>query len=215
MRTTGIILDFDGVVVDSIAAHFGAWDAAVRQIFGRPLGEPGSIATLGTRAIAGILAARFGDPSLAGSLVHAKERALADTHVPPLFPGAREFVAAAAARGIPMGIASNSWRRYVHATLARHALEVSVVVCGDEVTRTKPHPDILWACSNALGIEPRERAQMLAFDDAEHGLDAARSAWMRPVGVASLLDADVLHRSGKCAFVVAGLAEALALLEAE
>src|SRR5262249_33431022 len=127
--------------------------------------------------------------------------------------GAREFVAAAAARGIPLGIASNSWRAYVRATLARHRLEVAVVICGDDVTRTKPHPDILWACSNALCVPKEQRGGMLAFDDAEQGLEAARVAGMRPVGVASLVGPDVLRRSGKCEAVVASLADALGLLD--
>jgi HAD superfamily hydrolase (TIGR01509 family) len=100
-----------------------------------------------------------------------------------LLPGVRAFLAALQDRGIPHGIASNSPRAFVGGALAHLGLAVPAVVCGDEVSRGKPHPAIFWDCANRLGVPSTERAGVCVYEDSAHGLHAAKSAGMIPLGV--------------------------------
>jgi beta-phosphoglucomutase-like phosphatase (HAD superfamily) len=67
-----------------------------------------------------------------------------------------------------------------------------VVVTGDEVQRGKPDPAIFVKAAQDLQLNPRE---LIAFEDAQSGVKAARSAGMmcvgiaRPDGASALLDA--------------------------
>ena len=207
-RAAAVILDFDGVVADSLAAHLSAWDHAVRRLFGRSLDDPASIVAYATPTIASILARRYGDPSLASDLARIKADALMTGEIPvPLFAGAKEFLAALAEQGIPHGIASNSSNRFIQAILDRAGVAVATVVGRTDAMRTKPHPDVFWECSNRLKIEPGERGRVLVFEDSLHGLKAAIAAGMIAVGVTTS-HSDAEMRAGGARLVCEGLADA-------
>ena len=55
------------------------------------------------------------------------------------------------------------------------------LVSGDDVERGKPDPEGYLAAANALGFAPSE---CIVIEDAPAGLDAARSAGMRSIGIA-------------------------------
>lgn len=117
--------------------------------------------------------------------------------VPPR-PGAIELLDALDAAGVPIGLASNSERRFVDLVLgsAGVADRFRVVVAGDEVDHPKPAPDLYLAACAGLGVDP---ADAVALEDSPTGVAAARAAGMRVVGVPYLdgitLDADVVAPS--------------------
>lgn len=181
-----VILDFDGVVVDSLGAHLEAWAEAVRLVFQTEVKEPERLAGHATRTIAHILAKEYGAPDRAAALARAKRLALeARFATLPLVRGARELIAELARRGLPHGIASNSAKEFVEPALASLGLKVPVVVTGGDQKRGKPHPDLFWECGNLLGIDPRDRPRVLVFEDSFHGLKAACAAKMIAIGVAT------------------------------
>ncbi len=99
-------------------------------------------------------------------------------------PGAPETVAALAALGLPLAVASASPRQQVLAVLERLGLRaiIGVVAAGDEVARGKPAPDVyLLACAR-LGTDP---ARCVAVEDSGPGLAAAKAAGLRVVAVPS------------------------------
>lgn len=192
-----MLLDFDGVVADSLAAHLAAWDKACQTLFKRPLEDPDSIAKYATPTIASILAKRFGDPTQASDLARVKTRLLVDALVPvPLFPGAAPFIAAMRLAGIPTGVASNAGAPFIRAVLAQHGIELDVVVGRTDAARTKPHPDVFIECARRLGVMSDERSGVVAFDDAPHGIKAALAAGVVAVGVTTGHDAAELMSSG-------------------
>jgi HAD superfamily hydrolase (TIGR01509 family) len=90
----------------------------------------------------------------------------------PWRPGARELLQALGDEGIPCGLVTMSWRRFVDAILP--ALPEGVfgaVVTGDDVVRGKPHPEPYLEGAARLGLPP---AACLALEDSPTG---ARSAW--------------------------------------
>ena len=72
--------------------------------------------------------------------------------------------------------------------LDRHGF-FDAVVGAHDVTRGKPHPDLFLLAAQRMGVDP---AECLVFEDAPHGIEAARRAGMRAVAIATTLPADEL-----------------------
>lgn len=199
MRPTAAILDFDGVIVDSLTAHIESWDDAVRSIFGKNLKDHSELLGHSTRSISHLIAQKFGDRSLAGALAHTKESFLLKRlQSIQLLDNSRYFLETAAKLHIPLGIASNSKTIYVERLLAHHNIQshFQAIVCADQVRFPKPNPDMLWECANRLGINFKLRHNIAAFDDSPHGIEAIKSAGMTPFGIASLNNKTQLSDAG-------------------
>ncbi len=193
-----VLLDFDGVVADSLQAHLDAWNLAVGQMFGRTLEDPQSIAAYATPTIASILAKRYaGDPSQASDLANLKKRIMLGAEVTVhLFPGVKEMLAVLTDREVPFAIASNAPADFIRKILAQHGVEVEVVIGRADAAKAKPFPDVFWEASNRLRVDPKERGRVLVFEDSLHGLEAAIRAGMVPIGVSTHHSAAELSAKG-------------------
>ena len=92
----------------------------------------------------------------------------------PWRPGARELLADLRAHGVPCALVTMSWRRFVEPVVA--ALppgSFDVLVCGDEVSRGKPHPEPYLRAAELLGLGP---AGCLAIEDSPTGAASAEAA---------------------------------------
>ena len=90
--------------------------------------------------------------------------------------------AALAAIDLTTACASNSYRAYVEAALARTGLARFFgdrLFCADSVARPKPAPDVYLAAARALGVVP---AQCLVVEDSVTGITAAAAAGMTVLG---------------------------------
>lgn len=88
--------------------------------------------------------------------------------------GAKELLEALAAERTPMALVTNTARALTDRALnsiGRHYF--SVTVCGDEVPRGKPSPDIYERAAALLGLHP---AVCLAVEDSVTGTAAAEDA---------------------------------------
>jgi sugar-phosphatase len=65
----------------------------------------------------------------------------------------------------------------------------NVFITADDVTRGKPAPDAYQLAAERLQVDPSD---CIVFEDAASGVEAARRAGTRVVGVATSTDADVL-----------------------
>lgn len=94
--------------------------------------------------------------------------------------GGRELLGLLRARSIPCAVATSTQRSRAEDLLARSNVlpELSVVVCGDEIEKGKPAPDIYLRTASHLGVEP---GRCLVFEDSAPGLLAAHRAGMIPV----------------------------------
>jgi HAD superfamily hydrolase (TIGR01509 family) len=105
-------------------------------------------------------------------------------------PGASELIAALRARGMPLGLATNSGREF--ATRALRAAGIydhfDAVVSAEDVERPKPAPDVYLAAAAELGAEPEA---CVGLEDSETGVAAARAAGMTVVGVPSFPGIDL------------------------
>jgi beta-phosphoglucomutase-like phosphatase (HAD superfamily) len=68
-----------------------------------------------------------------------------------------------------------------------------VVVTADDVRRGKPHPEVYLRAAAGLGVDP---SACVVFEDAVVGVQAARAAGMRVIGVTSAHTAEELVQAG-------------------
>ncbi|MER5895951.1 HAD family phosphatase [Streptomyces sp. NPDC001876] len=102
----------------------------------------------------------------------------------PLMPGAARLLAELAAHRVPTALVSASHRRIIDRVLdsvGHH--HFALTVAGDEVTRTKPHPEPYLAAAAGFAAEPRRCA---VIEDTATGVAAAEAAGCRVVAVPSV-----------------------------
>ncbi len=97
-----------------------------------------------------------------------------------LLPGARDLIEGLRRKKIPVAVCSGSRN-------ARHILKklkltgsFDLIITGDDLSRPKPDPEIFLKAAARLRVAP---ADCLVFEDAEAGVEAARKAGMKVVGV--------------------------------
>lgn len=93
----------------------------------------------------------------------------------PLKKGARELLELLSAREIPRCLATSTGRELCGRKLKASGLNghLPMRVCGDDVSRSKPAPDIYLEAASQLGHVPGD---LLVLEDSENGIRAALSA---------------------------------------
>ena len=110
--------------------------------------------------------------------------------------GAKDFVNACRRKGLKLAVASSADRVKVDGNLFEIGLPpelFNAVVCGNEVRRKKPDPEIFLLAAAKLNLPARN---CLVMEDAPSGLGAAKAAGMRAVGVTTSFTAEVLKAAG-------------------
>ncbi|NBM14331.1 HAD family phosphatase [Streptomyces sp. GC420] len=102
----------------------------------------------------------------------------------PLMPGAARLLGELAAHEIPTALVSASHRRIIDRVLKSLGPEhFALSVAGDEVPRTKPHPDPYLLAAAGLDADP---TRCVVVEDTTTGVAAAEAAGCRVVAVPSL-----------------------------
>ena len=184
-----VVLDFDGLILDTETPVFEAWRAAFRGL-GQELSLDDWQHSLGTNGgfdpMARLLDLTGGAVDREAVLREVQEANRRACDAQPLLPGVETLLAEAQGLGLGRAVASSSSRAWVLGWLARHGIgERFQVVCGrDDVARVKPAPDLFLLAAERLGIAP---AACLVFEDSPNGMRAARAAGMRCVAVPNAL----------------------------
>jgi beta-phosphoglucomutase len=189
-----IVFDFDGVIADSEPLHLKAYQQALaaegllldrEEYFARYLG--------------------YDDVGMLQALARDRRLAWTDRHITALvarkgvklqamlegdqvlFPGAADFVRAAAA-AVPIAIASGALRHEIVQIVDAAGLGglFTAVVASGDTPESKPSPaPYLLAferLQDAAG-KPLDRQRCVAIEDSVWGLESARGAGLRCVGV--------------------------------
>ena len=174
-----LIFDLDGVLVDSEPVH---WRASQRLFAPHELTMEEYEPFVGLAIEPYMTWARehFAlDASVEELTARYSEAVTAELESGPIPPldGALELIEAARARGLRVGLASQSIAVWVHPTLRAAGLEVSfdVVVTGDDVERAKPEPHIYRHTARLLGVAPEA---CVAVEDSPAGVQSASAAGM-------------------------------------
>ena len=128
-----------------------------------------------------------------GEAKEAEYRRLAQTHGLTPLPGAAEWVRRLHARGWKQAIASSAPRQNVEVMLRALGLdhEFDAIVGAEDVSAGKPDPQVFLTAAAKLGAPP---GRCVVVEDAAVGIDAARRAGIKSIGVnrARDLQADVV-----------------------
>jgi len=175
----------DGVIVDSNPVHREAWKAFNRR-YGVETTEAMYRFMYGRRNDE-IVRGFFGDhlpaPEVAarGAAKERLYREMIAGKVDGMMPaGLRRFLEAR--RSAPMALASNAEPENIAFVLKESGLAkfFRVVLNGHQVERPKPFPDIYRRAAELLGEPP---GNCIVFEDSYSGVEAARAAGMRVVGL--------------------------------
>ena len=192
-----VVFDMDGVLVDSGAHHRDAWRATFRDLGLTPPSEFWRI-TIGRPADEAVAALFDGvDGAQARRLAEVKRdhyTRLARRGTMPV-AGVTAFVDALARDGVPRAVATSATRRELERVLRVLGLRsrFEVLVTADDVRWGKPHPEVYLKAAAGLGVDP---SGCIVFEDAIVGVQAARAAGMRVIGVTSAHTSEELIRAG-------------------
>ncbi len=199
MAVAGVLFDFDGVLADSLGAHLRAWSEAYQECFKKKLNPEiyRKITGHATSRIAGMLAAEAGERAEADKLMHRKNDWLREnSNAIPLFPGVKDVFSHLRSHSIPFAIASNAPVTFIEPILRENNLKVDVILGRESVPRPKPAPDIYLLAARMLGIHIADHEKTVVFEDSIHGLNAAVSAKMYPIGITSQAEHTELVKGG-------------------
>lgn len=101
-------------------------------------------------------------------------------------PGAARLVAHLRASGVPAAVATSSHRAHFELKSKNHGgifENFGHVVTGCSVSKGKPHPEIFELAASKFDPPPASPANVLVFEDAPVGVEAALAAGMRCVFV--------------------------------
>jgi len=198
MAFEATLFDLDGVLVSTDELHFQSWLRLTREE-GIPFDRARNRLLLGVsrmESLAIVLekAPRPYDPEERQELADRKNRYFLDLTEDlgekDLLPGGRELVRAVREQGIRTAICSGSRNAgYLAERLGLMSL-LDALVDGNDIVRTKPDPQVFLLGAERLRVAPEA---CLVVEDAEVGIQAARAAGMRSLGVGDperLRDAD-------------------------
>ncbi|MGW2617413.1 HAD family hydrolase [Streptomyces sp. NPDC001500] len=182
-----VLLDMDGTLVDTEGFW---WDVEV-EVFaglGHTLDDSWRHVVVGgpmSRSAGFLIEATGADVTLAELAVLLNE-GFEDriTRALPLMPGASRLLAELAEHEVPTALVSASHRRIIDRVLAALGAEnFRLTVAGDEVARTKPHPDPYLFAAVGLGVDP---ARCAVVEDTATGVASAEAAGCHVVAVPSV-----------------------------
>lgn len=201
MEPQAVLIDFDGVIVDTEWAIYQAW-LRTFEAHGHPL--PLEIYTRCIGSDFATWSPKTHLEELTGSAfdwhdLDARRQAeiMADLEGQREMDGVRELLDTLEARGIARAVVSSSSHHWVDGWLEKLGLgdRFQTTVCRGDAPRIKPAPDLYLEAARRLAIAP---GQCLVIEDSLNGVRAARAAGMRawavPNRVTSCLDFSTAER---------------------
>ena len=205
-----ILFDFNGVIIDDEPLQLKAYQTALEGV-GINLTEEQYYTTLGMddRAFVGSAFARAGkdlDEPERQSIIERKSelhRELIKDEL-PLFPGIVTFLKATSRR-YALGLVSMARRMEIDYVLERSRLVglFTVLISAEEVTKHKPDPECYRLALEKLNArQQKDRLPSLgakdcvAIEDAPPGIESARAAGLRTIGVTNTVSEAGLRTAG-------------------
>jgi beta-phosphoglucomutase family hydrolase len=185
MNSFAVIFDMDGVIIDSNPFH----KISLRQFcekYGYHLSDDELVKRIYGRTNKEWIVNLFG-PLSPEELVRYEEekeglfRELYKNDIKAL-PGLKSFLDQLKENNISTAIGTSAPRSNVDYVLAHTQLEkyFSVILDESHVNHGKPHPEIYLKVADSLGFEP---ARCIVFEDSLSGVESARRAGAKIVGV--------------------------------
>lgn len=184
MTIEAVFFDLDGTLLDT-ALDFQTAINNVLEEENRPHLPEGVIREYVTHGSVGILNAVFDIdrdhvefPRLQESLLGHYKNCMTDKTV--LFTGLESSLTLLKQRQIPWGIVTNKPSEYAIPIVETLLPDSTVLVCPDQVSKSKPDPEGLFLASNDISVEPKN---CLYVGDHLRDIQAGQAAGMTTVAV--------------------------------
>jgi HAD superfamily hydrolase (TIGR01509 family) len=182
-----IIFDLDGTLVDTLPVYLAAYEKVLRKnlkenpdkrIISEKFGK------CATDIMVGILDEMGIDPKperVEDLILQIRDEfssQIRELILLPNVPGILEGLKGMAR----IGLATSSRRYAAEGVLKKFDMEkyFDAVVTGEDVTRSKPAPDIFLEAARRLGVEPED---CIVVEDAAHGISGTKAAGMFALAV--------------------------------
>ncbi|SFL14128.1 HAD family hydrolase [Streptomyces pini] len=190
-----VLLDMDGTLVDTE----GFWWETEVEVFaelGYELADEHREVVVGgpmSRSATYLIQATGADVSLGDLTVLLNSRFIERVERGvSLMPGARRLLTELAAHDVPAALVSASHRRVIDRMLVSLGPDhFALTLAGDEVERTKPHPDPYLTAASRLGAHP---GRCVVVEDTATGVASAEAAGCHVVAVPSVTRIEPAHR---------------------
>ncbi len=190
MAITAFLFDLDGVLVDTARFHYQAWRRLANEL-GFDISESFN------ETLKGISRMESLDLILAqGNLILPDDRKLqlaaqknewylelVNRMTPgDILPGVPEFFAQVRQAGLKTALGSVSKNAGLILERVGMTDVFDALIDGNKITRSKPDPEVFLTGAAELNVQP---ADCVVFEDAVAGVEAAKRAGMRAVGIGS------------------------------
>jgi HAD superfamily hydrolase (TIGR01509 family) len=194
LRIDAVVLDFDGVIIDTETARYEVWmrifkehnQVLPRDIWVKSIGRSEYFINPYD------LLAQLTGTSIDTDMLRAYKESMEEHYIAqkPLTAGLLERLNEARSAGGRFAIASSASRRYVQKHLVDRGIEklFDALVCRDDVSRHKPHPQPYL---RALELLDAEIEHSFAVEDSPAGIEAAVSAGLFCVAVTGNMTRDM------------------------
>lgn len=188
-----VVFDMDGLLIDSERVTF--------QMFQEMLGEMGcemseeyyctllGICLAETKVM---LREKYGEKMFDVAAVHDRMVEHYEKNGVPVKKGAKELLEMLKKDGIKCAVASSSDNDWVQKMMSYTGLGkfFDYFVCGNEVKKAKPAPEIFLTACEKLGVDPKDA---IVLEDAKSGIEAANNAKIPVICVPDMLIPDEAH----------------------
>ena len=178
MTEYAYIFDFDGVLVNTMPAHFAAYQQALAEV-GVPIDEKQFYSQAGMTGREQIrYFAQKAGVTVDADAVYARTRAIRSQHTQPTegIGCNLALLRILRATGVRVAVATGSSRPSILPIMAEHGIEADAIVTSEDITRGKPHPDLFLAAAAALGVPPHN---CIVIEDSDAGIAAAQAGGMQ------------------------------------
>lgn len=190
-KPMAVIFDMDGLMLDTERPMVAAWQQAAVEM-GRELSGEVLFRTVGVdeETTRRIIVESYGQDFPYNAVREDLERVYIENvkkNGIPLRPGLLALLEHLNGLGMPIVVATSSTRDITLWKLEMAGIKdhFPLLVCGDEIRRGKPAPDIFLKAAELLGRGP---AECLGFEDSPAGLRALEAAGIRSVFIRDMVE---------------------------
>lgn len=196
----GAIFDLDGVIVDTAKYHYLAWNRLASGL-GFEFSQNDNEKLKGVSRMKSLeLLLKVGNITVSEEekmRLAQKKNAwyveyVSNIDEKELLRGAKELILQLKNNGIKIALGSAS----KNAPLIMHKLGIEplfdCIIDGNKVSKAKPDPEVFILAAKTMGLE---NSECVVFEDAKAGVEAAKSAGMKCIGIGSssiLKEADLV-----------------------